>query len=696
MDSDPNRKIENEETHGASRLDTQEPAKRDSPGSQLSEGQLFGSYRLIRRLGKGGFGEVWEADNIENNRKLAIKILTVIPFLSTNIVERFQQEGRLAASINHPNCVYVFGAENVTGVPVITMELMTGGTLQDILNSGSKLAVKQAVDYTLSLMDGLEAAWSAALNPGWLLLIVTMRRRNGYAGLHEIISKTRVMALPQAEKVSVPDLQPAVLKEEKTDQDFRPYRVTGLICRTEKEAIFSGRDETLKRDVWIRGYFASTRPAGTEELSVYRSGRLRWIQGYRKDNRNWDVFESPSGAAFTSWVQSRGTLFWPEMRKILQGISTELQSLLAKDLNREISLQHIWIDASGQAKLLDFPLGPQQDCATIERWQVFLHQVLLFGLTGKKVTLEGLDGITPDIPVPESGRTVIRKLCVEKSFAAPDALARELVLLAGKRAEVTKWRRFFSLCLPLTPLFLIVFAVSVILYVLPSWFVDLAGTTEHLKQLQELSESKDKDAQTRLKALEQVLAYSYKEYSKLPARNPANLQLSLEPPQLEKLKALGKKYPSLEKTGYLEARKQAGLDQNLLVTMLHNDKPDNRPWYISLFSILTFLSFFFFASIFFVLAFRYPILLRLVGISVQTKKGERVGRLHCALRSLIAWLPILFFNPWVMRVVVIRPPVGYLFYLGLIALTLFGIVYAILNPSRGIQDRIAGTVLVPD
>lgn len=64
-------------------------------------GQQFGNYRLIRRLGKGGMGQVFEADDLESGRRVALKLLAH-SLESPEARNRFFREGRLAASINHP------------------------------------------------------------------------------------------------------------------------------------------------------------------------------------------------------------------------------------------------------------------------------------------------------------------------------------------------------------------------------------------------------------------------------------------------------------------------------------------------------------------------------------------------------------------------------------------------------------------
>jgi uncharacterized RDD family membrane protein YckC len=140
---------------------TRPPATASGPPRReplaLRPGQEFGSYRLVRLVGQGGFGQVWEAASARNGRRVALKVLMATRSATQEEIERFKREGRLAASLSHPNCVYVFSAEEIEGHPVITMELMPGGTLQDLLRKGP-LPHRKAVDYTLQIVDGLEAA----------------------------------------------------------------------------------------------------------------------------------------------------------------------------------------------------------------------------------------------------------------------------------------------------------------------------------------------------------------------------------------------------------------------------------------------------------------------------------------------------------------------------------------------------------
>lgn len=117
----------------------------------------LGDYTLVAPLGHGGMGTVYEAVHRSTGRRLALKLLAQ-NLDSPEMRQRFLREGRLAARINHPSSLYVFGSEEIDGIPVITMEIAPGGTLQDALDKRGPLPVTEAVDAALNMIDGLEAA----------------------------------------------------------------------------------------------------------------------------------------------------------------------------------------------------------------------------------------------------------------------------------------------------------------------------------------------------------------------------------------------------------------------------------------------------------------------------------------------------------------------------------------------------------
>lgn len=122
----------------------------------------FGGYRLVGFLGQGGMGSVYEAEQLVTGRRVALKLLGQ-HLDSPEMRQRFLREGRLAAGVRHPNSLYVFGAEEIDGHPVITMEIAGGGSLKDRLKKRGPFPVAEAVDITLDIIAGLEAAYAGGV-----------------------------------------------------------------------------------------------------------------------------------------------------------------------------------------------------------------------------------------------------------------------------------------------------------------------------------------------------------------------------------------------------------------------------------------------------------------------------------------------------------------------------------------------------
>lgn len=128
----------------------------------LSPGQHFGEYHIQRLLGKGGMGEVYEAFHAASGRWVALKVLNHA-LSSDEDRKRFLREGRLAASVNHPHCVYVFGSEEIEGIPVIIMELAPSGTVNQAVKRTGPPLVERTIEMANQIIAGLEAAQAAGV-----------------------------------------------------------------------------------------------------------------------------------------------------------------------------------------------------------------------------------------------------------------------------------------------------------------------------------------------------------------------------------------------------------------------------------------------------------------------------------------------------------------------------------------------------
>src|SRR5204862_1213259 len=126
------------------------------------EGLDWGGYRIVRMLGAGGMGEVYEAEQTASGRRVALKVLRS-RLQRAEDRARFLREGQLAASISHPHTVYIFGSEEIAGMPVITMELLPGGTLKERVTANGPMPAQEAVAAIMDIIGGLDAAQAAGV-----------------------------------------------------------------------------------------------------------------------------------------------------------------------------------------------------------------------------------------------------------------------------------------------------------------------------------------------------------------------------------------------------------------------------------------------------------------------------------------------------------------------------------------------------
>ena len=120
-------------------------------------GATLTHYRLANRLGAGGMGEVYAAEDTKLGRRIALKILQ--PDLAGDPLrlERFRREARAVAALNHPNIVTIHSVEEDRGIHFLTMELVEGETLRQRLRRGG-LALAELLELAVPLADAVGAA----------------------------------------------------------------------------------------------------------------------------------------------------------------------------------------------------------------------------------------------------------------------------------------------------------------------------------------------------------------------------------------------------------------------------------------------------------------------------------------------------------------------------------------------------------
>jgi len=120
-------------------------------------GETLSHFRIIERLGAGGMGEVYLAEDLDLRRRVALKVLPRGLAASPERLERFKREARAAASINHPGVVTLHGVEEADGTLFLTMELVEGPTLDASIPSGG-LPLPRFLELALQLVDAVQAA----------------------------------------------------------------------------------------------------------------------------------------------------------------------------------------------------------------------------------------------------------------------------------------------------------------------------------------------------------------------------------------------------------------------------------------------------------------------------------------------------------------------------------------------------------
>ena len=120
-------------------------------------GQTISHYRILEKLGAGGMGEVYLAEDTKLRRKVALKVLPEDMASDPERLERFKREARAVAALNHPNIVTIYSVEEVEGVHFLTMELVEGKTLADLVPAKG-LKLDRFFELATPIADALSVA----------------------------------------------------------------------------------------------------------------------------------------------------------------------------------------------------------------------------------------------------------------------------------------------------------------------------------------------------------------------------------------------------------------------------------------------------------------------------------------------------------------------------------------------------------
>jgi serine/threonine protein kinase len=170
------------------------------PGHNDISGTTLGNYKLIRKIAQGGMGVIYEATQINLDRKVALKILTAELATRPEFLQRFEREAKSAASLNHPGIVAVYDFGEADGRRFIIMEFIDGENLSEYISKRGKIPVENALAIVEQAAQALKVAAEKSIihrdiKPSNLMLTRDGRVKVADMGLAKVLTENSELTM---------------------------------------------------------------------------------------------------------------------------------------------------------------------------------------------------------------------------------------------------------------------------------------------------------------------------------------------------------------------------------------------------------------------------------------------------------------------------------------------------------------------
>jgi hypothetical protein len=464
-------------------------------------------------------------------------------------------------------------------------------------------------------------------------------------------------------------------------------------------------DDRLRRGVWLELLPIGTPPVPAQRRDLGRPARARWLSGRRSEIECWDAYEAVDGQPFLDAIARPQS--WSRVRHWLADLAQELAAALKDGSLPALQANRVWVSSDDRARLLDWPPPGAKNPARDESHDFPDAQKFLYGIAAG--ALRGIDpGLAasqpPSMPLPRPARALLLGLR-DASLGSSDAVAAGASAVLRDPATFTRSRRLLQLLMcAMVPLLMVVAVFSALRWQLRTRITDPSAYALDacLKRLVAL----DKKGFSRLTAKElqqrDDIEIYIAEHLREGAADSASYAAAF--PGAASFQYQYKMAARALENHPVRSPEQVKKADETVAELLAGTSAQverlNRP--LALWSVLALIAagsaaFVAVLGLIGALAVRGGFPLRAFGGALVRADGRDGSRLRGIVRALVTWSPVILFPV----LITFGPPLdrittGFAFLYTLVPVMLLaGAVWAWRHPSRGIQDRIAGTWIVP-